>query len=447
MKTLLWVAVAAGIFVRAWGLFTDLWLDELWSMNMALSASSPLNLATVYKFKHDNNHILNTVWIYFVGAGRPFYVYRMLAFACGVLSLPLVWSLSRRHGERAAALATMLVATWYQFAHYTSESRGYAPMLFFILLAWWSLDRYLLSATWYHAAIFVSACALGILSHFSFIFALPGFMYLAWINGGWRQVMALNPVPLAFAYAVYDEFVRKMRIGGGPVLGIKGAIDQYSAQTIGLVAVPILVVCIIAIAWNLRREGLVLLVILAAMAGSLMLRKPTYIYGRYFIAFTPFLLILMARWMATWQSGQAVVSILILWVAGQAQLTQTFLHYGRGSYGEAMRYMQATNPGTIGPAYERGLFDSTLIRFYGPRAGAPEMRMSLRRPDWVVLSKRDGYQPTFDLYGGHYVFDRVYECDGIAGTPWFLYRRSDAPSGGDTPPATRAVEVEGRLAQ
>ena len=169
MKTLLWVAVAAGIFVRAWGLFTDLWLDELWSMNMALSASSPLNLATVYKFKHDNNHILNTVWIYFVGAGRPFYVYRMLAFACGVLSLPLVWSLCCRHGERAAALATMLVATWYQFAHYTSESRGYAPMLFFILLAWWSLDRYLLSATWYHAAIFVSACVLGILSHFSFI--------------------------------------------------------------------------------------------------------------------------------------------------------------------------------------------------------------------------------------------------------------------------------------
>jgi hypothetical protein len=419
------LVMAIGMFVRCWGLFTDMWLDEIWSLNMGLTASSAINVATVYKFQHDNNHILNTVWLHFLGGDRPFYAYRLLSFFCGVLALPLTWALCRRHGEKAAFLGTFLIATWYQFAHYTSEARGYAPMLFFILLAWWSLERYLDRMKWYDALAFIVSCVLGVLSHFTFIFALAGFIYLAWARGGWKQVIAVNAIPVGFAYALYDEFVRKMKIGGGPVLGIDGAIDQYSAQTIGVVALPIIAVCIIGIVWQLRRDGMVLLVVVAAMAAVLLVREPKYLYGRYFIAFTPFLLILMARWMATWTSRGAVAAILVLWMCGQAPMTRDFLRFGRGHYAAAMRYMQSTQPGTIGPAYEKGIFDSTLIRFYGGK-------MSLDHPEWLVLSRAEGFEPEFDMYGEHFVFDRAYDYRGIAGTPWFIYRRATESVAGDS---------------
>src|SRR5208283_5094387 len=55
--------VAAGLAVRLWCARGPLWLDEIWSIE---------NLAPLTRFwqvfwgiSHDNNHFLNSLWLYF----------------------------------------------------------------------------------------------------------------------------------------------------------------------------------------------------------------------------------------------------------------------------------------------------------------------------------------------------------------------------------------------
>ena len=59
---LLIVAVAA--LLRARSAMNDLWMDEIWSVELVRELHSPLEIFT--KIHHDNNHYLNSLFIYFV---------------------------------------------------------------------------------------------------------------------------------------------------------------------------------------------------------------------------------------------------------------------------------------------------------------------------------------------------------------------------------------------
>ena len=50
--------------VRMVGVFGDLWLDEIWSLRMVQSIQSPLEIFTT--LQHDNNHPLNSLFLYIV---------------------------------------------------------------------------------------------------------------------------------------------------------------------------------------------------------------------------------------------------------------------------------------------------------------------------------------------------------------------------------------------
>jgi len=59
----------------------DLWFDEIWSIKADESATWVVEIFT--RFKHDNNHPLNTLYIYLVGETRHFLsiIYRRLPVA------------------------------------------------------------------------------------------------------------------------------------------------------------------------------------------------------------------------------------------------------------------------------------------------------------------------------------------------------------------------------
>jgi hypothetical protein len=299
-------------------------------------------------------------------------------------------------------------------------------MLTFALLAWWALERFLERSKWYDALLFIVASGLGLLSHFTFVFASAALGFLS-LKGGAKKALAINLIPLAFTYLLWNEFIRKMRYAGGPRIGLLGAINQYSDHTLGVVAIPIVVLCVIGIVRYLKYDGWMLAVILGAMGGVLLIKDPRYLYARYFIAFTPFLLVLMARWMATWTSRDAVLAVMILWLFGQASLAIPFVRYGRGPYREALRYM---GEGTVASSFEGDFHDRTLIGFYGGH-------FSRKQPAYLTSAVPVDQPRELDRYGAHYVYDRKFPFQGISGTPWHIWRRQDAFS--TTPPTTAAA--------
>ncbi|HEY3054053.1 MAG TPA: hypothetical protein VGK04_11770 [Thermoanaerobaculia bacterium] len=83
----------------------DLWYDEIWSLHFAGMASAPLDIA---HFHHDNNHVLNTVYLFLVRTQPLLYVDSLLAVVCGVLSVLVAGWIVREWG-RIEALSAMLL--------------------------------------------------------------------------------------------------------------------------------------------------------------------------------------------------------------------------------------------------------------------------------------------------------------------------------------------------
>src|SRR5262245_14211736 len=98
------VALAAAA-LRVRGLFSDLWLDELWSLDGP--AAARLWWDVVLRFNLDNNHHLNTLYLFMIGDGASAVQYRMLAFICGVLSVLVAMAIAGRHGRTAAVVAAV----------------------------------------------------------------------------------------------------------------------------------------------------------------------------------------------------------------------------------------------------------------------------------------------------------------------------------------------------
>jgi hypothetical protein len=78
--------VAAAIILLATLVFIicargELWFDEVLSLQWAKNTATPWQLLTDYR--HDNNHLLNSLWLWLVGIRAPELVLRALAVASG----------------------------------------------------------------------------------------------------------------------------------------------------------------------------------------------------------------------------------------------------------------------------------------------------------------------------------------------------------------------------
>ena len=59
------LAALIGCILRVLAVHGELWLDEAWSVLLVQDVGSPLALAT--EVRHDNNHLLNSLWLWLVG--------------------------------------------------------------------------------------------------------------------------------------------------------------------------------------------------------------------------------------------------------------------------------------------------------------------------------------------------------------------------------------------
>ncbi|MGD8255524.1 MAG: hypothetical protein PVF48_14105, partial [Syntrophobacterales bacterium] len=112
--------VTAGAVLRVWAAFDDFWLDEIMSLGLAQSISHPWEILTLH---HDNNHLLNTLYLFLIGKQQNWVWYRTLSVVTGTASVAIIAYTTFRRGFLEAATATVLVALSYPLILYSSEAR------------------------------------------------------------------------------------------------------------------------------------------------------------------------------------------------------------------------------------------------------------------------------------------------------------------------------------
>ncbi len=161
----------------------DLWLDELWSLSFARQMTSPLDVWTA--IHHDNNHPLNTLYLFVVvhlaGAHASPMLFRLLSLVSGAALLVVLFRSEYESHDAGAAtrawIAITLCGCSFLAILYSSEARGYAPAALCGVSAYAQVrrGRILRSAD---RLLFAATCAAGLLSHLTFVFVYAGL--LAW---------------------------------------------------------------------------------------------------------------------------------------------------------------------------------------------------------------------------------------------------------------------------
>ena len=458
------VVLLAAAALRLAAVFNDFWLDEIWSLHLSRLVASPVEILT--KLTHDNNHPLNTFYLWALGEQYAWEWYRLLSLVTGVASVGLMGRIGKVYGRTESFTALVLGGFSYLLALYSSEARGYAPAVFFALAGFSLAGGTAMGKRPLHRGLFWLTVLLGLLSHSTYIFAYSGLF--AWsalrlMKRGNRPVhvvaemLKMHGIPMVFL-ATDILWLNSLTIGGGPEYAVSDVILETVQLAFGLPGNRWLAVfaCLGAatlLLWELstlRKEGsdqwiLYLTVILLAPALVLIAAKPAVLFPRYFLVCVPFFLLLLARWLARVARGGTggkvlCASLLLLYCFCNLLLFSDLVRYGRGGYSIAMNSIARQTEGediTIGSDHD--FRNRMIVDFYSrflppgkkvvylPGTGIrPEVA-----PEWIIVHRlgMDPASPPVPRFllpnGRGYVFKEVFPSSTPSGFWWYLYRKAN----------------------
>lgn len=394
--TALVMLTAVGLLLRILGGRGELWLDEIWSLNLTSTVQSAWGL---FWLRHDNNHLLNSLWLYLLGPGHGFYLYRALAICCSSTALILSVALAFKNLRQLEALVcSTILAFSYVLVLYGSEARGYAYLMLFLAS---NIGAYLgfrrnFSVKW--LALFWVTAWLGILSHLSFLHFYLSLLLADVASSWWRkraEKLAALHLPASAGVALFCwHFIPGLQIGGGPMhsswdtffsvfsIGFGG--DELSADMphrgallMGLATSIYVLACTESLRCirDNRTLGILLIALLLVVPlGFITLLQPKFITVRYLL---PTLLgsylamsLFCARLIRRDRVGKVLAfSMMILFCCGNLRNTALLLDLGRGKYSKALERIASAGPNPLIGARQVFQVDTTL-QFYrrGPTA-------------------------------------------------------------------------------
>lgn len=165
------VVVVLGVLLRIRALFTEFWLDEIWSLRISQEVHSWIEIFT--RVHHDNNHPLNTLFLYLLGDQPNWIWYRALSFVCGIVLIALLIRAARNDSERIAI--AIFASLSLPMIVYATEARGYAAAAMLCVAAYVYRERPIVSAL---------AITLAMLAHLTAVFIFAGLLVNAIGRGG-----------------------------------------------------------------------------------------------------------------------------------------------------------------------------------------------------------------------------------------------------------------------
>ncbi len=453
--------ILLGLALRLWSARGGLWVDEAWSAVMVEQARTPLGIFTA--INHDNNHHLNSLWMWLVGYGAPPLALRALSIVTGTLMIVAAAAIGARRSPRHALVTAALVAVSPIMVDYGSEARGYMPMLLALTTMIWLVSRWLDAPAdrpmprWTLAAL----ATLGLLSQLTMVFGLCAIAL--WVAGALRQhpgdrapssaIRLLLPTIVATA-AVFGVILgvaaaspTGMQVGDYVAFSPRAmghALVIMIAASVGGLAAPAwgAGVAMAGVAFGLvmvvRRRDPVAIFHLAAIIGLplglAVLRVGNTGMPRYFLVSALALLLLLARLLGDGlgkRGAVRIVSLLVLAVVIVAgirdDLSQAALR--RGDTGAAIATMAAISPSGTSVSIDHRRPIATL------RMAAAERNYALR----IVQDCPAAAFLHVDLDDDAPAMAGVTRCGTpyrllvvrrraiLSGVDWALYTRADPP--------------------
>jgi hypothetical protein len=452
--------VVLGGVLRIAGARGDLWLDEVYSILAVRDLGSALLIFT--DLAQDNNHHLNSLWIHWFGDPEHRISYRLFSLLTGTAAIALAPLATGQRGLWKLGATGLLFAVSFPLVTYSSEARGYAPMLFFALASLALMRRAFPDGAPRASAASGVAAVLAFLSHSAFVhFYLAMALWSLWrvahsgvpMRRGAAILLRLHLLPSVFFVCFYAFSLRDMYVAGGPQRSLFEILAEVAALSIGVphmgsLAAPAIVVVIVLAAVGLvatRRSGSDLWVFhLGAMlivpGALLLLRPPEVLFARYFLVATvSFLLLLGALLGEAIERGairRAAAAIVLLAVcAGNGVEIARFLEAGRGHYLEALDAMaEATKGPVIRVGSDQAFRNGSLIFFYEPYLASgkrfeyvdTQAWKASRPPEWYLRRDRSLHpKPDPNLvFFGRDVYELVdsHPYYGLSGWHWQVYR-------------------------
>lgn len=443
----------------------DFWCDEIWSFAAATQAKS---LSDVFANHSDNNHLLNTLWLYLLGDGDHVLLNRLPAVLSGALSVAVAGWMGLKRSRAEACIAMLLVGGAFFAVHYSSEARGYGPLLLFGILAFAALDRFLDAGGIVAAALFVSASLLGLAAHLTFLYAYMGLLVWSVYRVQKKEIAperlwsiaSMHALVLAGIAGFYLVWARFLEIAGGDAASPIEVVLQTCAMALGgpslgtwmyVSATLALVFSAASLVYLYKHDRaaavLFVTVLFVAPVFFCVVKPPPFLTPRYFLMAAFFALLLWARGLAAaWLQGGTARTLcalgLVFFLALNLFRTGETIAMGSGGYERAMALMYARSPGseiTVGSDFDAR--NINLVSYYARRLPTEKhfnyCNANAYPPggvDWLLIHQLDTpEQPPSevrDLQGNRYLYVNRFGFADLSGWPWFVYKNAGKPSGG-----------------
>lgn len=465
--------LVVGAVLRIAASLNDLWLDEIWTLWMlGREVDQPLDILRG-AMRHDNNHLLNSVWMYAVGPHRPGIVYRGPAVLAGVAGIGIAWAIGRQRSIAAARLAAAAFAISALLVNLQSEARGYGVLSVSVLAGQWAMQSRFFTGTSGRlsaaiaAAVFNAACLVGFLSHATFAFwylaALPWTAATVVMGEGsaprkFGTLAVWHTLPLTAIALLYGGFFRGMTTGGGPESSLATTVCQTLSLLAGgpkgmpgsaVVAGCVVIVTIVCLAQRSRRSiaeaAFFLLAILIVPAALLGIFPLPSIAVRHLLVPSIALMVIVAQELPLLVAGSRLLrggmaAVLLAAAGGNLVGDMSLITNGRGGYADTLEWMRATSadPQGVITCYSNHEFRNRLLIAYHsasiPGAGYrlfDAATLPSQGAEWYILfdSREDGVgrQRIADRHGNTYRIMRSVRSGSLTPSHWHVYRRESTP--------------------
>ena len=453
--------IVAALILRIRGTHNDLWLDELISLHLACGVKSPWQVFTA--IHNDNNHYLNTLYLFFLKEHGDPSLLRYFSVLCGVALVGAgYWLLAKRSQVEALILASLLAFS-YPLIHISSESRGYAGALLGSVLACAALERWLVGKkpSFSLGLLYATASAFAILSHLtSCLVCLPlwAASLLIVINRPkrikWISLwIALHLLPGCVLGALYVLDLRFLVPLGAEPMSVAYGLSRLLALGVGWPAkdaitiwipmLPLIALVVRQLALE-HKSGttlptLIAPIYLVPLVGVALVR-PLFFSPRYFLVILPFIYvyfaILLARLTGSRMGRFALAAVLTVFLAGQVFHYRAFLQVGRGQPQAALQYISNhTAAPEISVASNQDFRSAIELGYFAPRVLKDRQLLfyvsgtdrTLLKPEWYIVHEEGSESPGPAVLNesGRPIWHRAayFGASELSGQAWTLYRR------------------------
>lgn len=439
--------ILAPFILRALPCSNAFWFDEIWSWQIARYVRWPWQIITEPLAQSDNNHPLNTLWLYLLGDTSQWWLYRLLSLFTGCAMVLLILRKEAKIARFSLYTVSLLLGLSFPLITYSSEARGYAPMLLCAVAGYYLLrDR-----GGSRIVTFAAICVFGLLSHLTFLHFLIAAAVWVLVERGIAGIKILiAPAVLLIIYFLF--FVRHLHIGGAP----DTSLVQTAASTLSLilggpmngggiyfVAIVTLICILAALTWLWRQSRSETLFFLTAiflapictlLLQSLSPQSAPSLQVRYLLVPFTFSLILLSRYFAAALQTRHLrrplsIAILALATLGNGYHLGRFLAVGRGDYQAAFQRIASQSPSrdiTWTTDNLSNVFRISTIALYYQRFLPPGTTLHPTSDgDWLIFNVDDatGAKQLLQYGDSLYAFDSAYPAYGLSGWTWVIYKK------------------------